>query len=424
MASRRFPQRPGGQTSRGLLLAIAAMLLASAGWLRAGDRADVPAATVLTSYTWKITDGGQLLLRVFKADGTFSSTPASSVTGRSGHSVDHMTGHWRMANDRVVITYDKDSAVQNVLLPLRARSFKVIDENGKQRWMTKTGALAMALPPAPGSPPAASVPSSIVTPPENVDSSPRMPGGLSESEMAAQIVRNSTKSLVFVDGNEGSGSGFIAKVGNGTFLVTNLHVVSEIHNAVFKALDGTVVKGGAASAAVGEDICCMAMPNTPSTFQVMQDVEKNVTIGDSVVVLGNAEGSGVVDSRMGKIVGIGPNLVEVDAPFIPGNSGSPIIHLKSGKVIGVATYMTIDQYDPATKRWLRKPVVRRFGYRLDSVKQWQPIYWSAFYAQAGTIEAIEKVTLAFINFFEEAEKAHGQLERIAYADPVIRNRLS
>ncbi len=31
-------------------------------------------------------------------------------------------------------------------------------------------------------------------------------------------------------------------------------------------------------------------------------------------------------------------LVEVDAKFVEGNSGSPIIHVKTGKVIGIATF--------------------------------------------------------------------------------------
>ena len=75
----------------------------------------------------------------------------------------------------------------------------------------------------------------------------------------------------------------------------------------------------------------------------MDHVDENASIDDDVVVLGNAEGGGVINTIKGKIVGVGPNLVEVDAAFVPGNSGSPIIHLKTGKVIGVATYLIIAQ---------------------------------------------------------------------------------
>ena len=118
-------------------------------------------------------------------------------------------------------------------------------------------------------------------------------------------------------------------------------------------------------------------------------------------VLGNAEGAGVVKTILGKIVGIGPDLVEVDAPFVPGNSGSPIVDLKSGKVIGIATYHLVRTIDPSTKQPLAVPEVRRFGYRLDSVKTWQPVNWAAFAAQAEEMERIDKLTLDLRKFLRD-----------------------
>jgi len=107
-----------------------------------------------------------------------------------------------------------------------------------------------------------------------------------------------------------------------------------------------------------------------------------------VVVAGNAEGGGVINTIKGKIVGLGPQLVEVDAPFSAGQQWEPDRAFETGKVIGVATYLTIKKYDAATKEVLKAPVVRRFGYRLDSVKTWQPVNWPAFYAQAAEVQAI------------------------------------
>ena len=37
-------------------------------------------------------------------------------------------------------------------------------------------------------------------------------------------------------------------------------------------------------------------------------------------------------------------------PLYPGNSGSPIIHVKTGKVIGVATYLIVKQHDASTRQ--------------------------------------------------------------------------
>jgi len=156
----------------------------------------------------------------------------------------------------------------------------------------------------------------------------------------------------------------------------------------------------------------------------MQNVDQNAAIGDAVVVLGNAEGGGVVNTIIGKIVGIGPNLVEIDAPFVPGNSGSPIVHLKTGKVIGVATYLEIKQYDLTTEKKLPQPVVRRFGYRVDSVRGWQAVNWPAFNAQAVQMESIEKLTDDLSDFFEDIAENNGVVTVGRHTNPVIANQIN
>jgi hypothetical protein len=209
---------------------------------------------------------------------------------------------------------------------------------------------------------------------------------------AAELVKAHRNNLVFVQGTNGAGSGFIAKYGNANYLFTNAHVAAGVRGAGFKTLDGTQIQVGAPAIAVGHDIFCMLVAPGGHPLEVMDHVDENASIDDEVVVLGNAEGGGVINTIKGKIVGVGPNLVEVDAPFVPGNSGSPIIHIKTGKVIGVATYLIIKGYDPSTHQAMREPRVRRFGYRLDSVKQWQAVNWNSFFAQANELESIEKLT--------------------------------
>jgi hypothetical protein len=141
-------------------------------------------------------------------------------------------------------------------------------------------------------------------------------------------------------------------------------------------------------------------------LELMGDVEATARLGDPVVVLGNSGGGGVVTSLPGELVGIGPDRVEVTAAFIPGNSGSPIVHVPSGRVIGIATYLT-RRYDEFAQQGTAggKPgegtlVVRRFGYRLDKIKQWQPLNWAVFQAEARSIAEISTLTGDVFDFFE------------------------
>jgi S1-C subfamily serine protease len=240
---------------------------------------------------------------------------------------------------------------------------------------------------------------------------------------AAEVIKTNHNDLVFVTGKEGAGSGFIANMDGATYLVTNAHVAAGISDADFKTLDGTVVKGGAATVAVGHDIFRMALPAGGKPFEIMKGVDENAGVGDDVVVLGNAEGSGVINTIIGKIVGIGPTLVEIDAQFVPGNSGSPIVHLKTGKVIGVATYTITQKYDATTKEKMKAPVVRRFGYRLDSVKTWQTVNWPTFYAQANAMEKIHTLTEDLGDFFRDLAENKGAVTIGRHTNPIIKTRI-
>lgn len=237
----------------------------------------------------------------------------------------------------------------------------------------------------------------------------------------AELVKAHRANLVFVQGR-GAGSGFIARLGGVNYLFTNAHVAAGVKGAGFRTLDGTQVPVGAASIAVGHDIFRLLVAPGSQPMEIMDRVEENASIDDDIVVLGNAEGAGVINTIKGKIVGLGPNLVEVDAPFVPGNSGSPIIHLKSGKVIGVATYLTVKKYDPATRQEMREPRVRRFGYRLDSVKTWQPVVPAVFFAQAAELERIEQLTGDLDAFLEDIAR-NRQVTPGRHTNPAIKTQI-
>jgi len=238
----------------------------------------------------------------------------------------------------------------------------------------------------------------------------------------AELVKANRNNLVFVQGPQGAGSGFIARLGNMNCLFTNAHVAAGVKGAGFKTLDGAQVQVGGASVAVGHDIFCLRVAAGGKPLEIMDHVDENASIDDEVVVLGNAEGAGVINTIKGRIVGVGPDLVEVDAPFVPGNSGSPIIHLKTGKVIGVATYLIVKQYDASTRQAIREPRIRRFGYRIDSVKTWQPVNWNAFYAQAAEMEDIEKLTTDLERFLMDLARNH-RVTPGMHTNPAIKNQL-
>jgi len=385
-------------------------------------QSSVEITTVLTTGYWHFAGTKAWHVMRFNADGTFVGGALES--DGSFRQTKGWDGTWKITLDSVVATYTNTTrgGVLTIHLPVSADGTPCTSNAGPPTTLICSTATASAAGPPPkrkkaarsADTPVAAV-AAVTTPPPPISQQ--------DQQAASAIIQAYHDSLVFVTGADAAGSGFIASISNGNFLVTNAHVTAGIRDAQFKSLDGTVVRGGTPSIAVGEDIFCMSMPPGGKPMQVMQNVDENAAIGDSVVVLGNAEGGGVVNTIIGKIVGIGPNLVEVDAPFVPGNSGSPIVHLKTGKVIGVATYTVTQEYDLTTDKKLPQPVVRRFGYRIDSVKGWQAVNWQAFDAQAAQMESIEKLTADLADFFQDISENNGVVTMGRHTNPIISTRI-
>lgn len=190
-----------------------------------------------------------------------------------------------------------------------------------------------------------------------------------EIERLRALDASALQAMVIVDGEEGRGSGFVVKMGDKTFLVTNSHVVRGNRNVKFKNLRNAELTTGPLEIADQVDAVRAQVSGVAEVLELEPKIEK-IKIGDEVVVAGNSEGAGVVREIPGKVVGIGPDRIEVDAEFVPGNSGSPILLKSTGKVIGIATYVFVPRGRTGTKSPFSLNEVRRFGYRLDTVGKW------------------------------------------------------
>jgi len=146
-----------------------------------------------------------------------------------------------------------------------------------------------------------------------------------------------------------------------------------------------------------------------------------VSVGDDIVVLGNSLGSDVVTVIPGKVTGLGPELVEVDAKFVQGNSGSPIIHVKTGKLIGIATFALIRKVDSLSRDSQFASGVRRFGYRLDTVGAWEHPSPFQFIAEARKVEAVKKMTEYLFYFARDLSNRNIVLSKYQSADSPLRD---
>lgn len=201
--------------------------------------------------------------------------------------------------------------------------------------------------------------------------------------------------LVIVKGAEGGGgSGFIAEMKGRMFFVTNIHVLAAARDARFQTVNGIeVVLPDVAFLSKNRDLAIVPVSWSGDFLEVSPSLSfDQVSIGDAVTVMGNSDGAGVATRLEGDIDGIGPEELEISAKFVPGNSGSPIMHDELGTVVGIVSHMR----DLSKKdKWTEDSElsdIRRFGFRLDGEIDWQQISLRDLFEQGDIFERYEERT--------------------------------
>ena len=172
------------------------------------------------------------------------------------------------------------------------------------------------------------------------------------------------KLAVIVAGGRAA-TGFVMREGGRIWLLTNAHLVRGQNPVRATMLDGTTLALGPCEFAVGRDLARFPLDGSRPALEVRPGLPD---VGERVTVLGNSDGRGVITELNGRVVGVGPTEIEVDATFTAGNSGSPVID-RNGRVLAVASYLRNCRDDRDwSKTNTRFNGIRRFALRLAGVK--------------------------------------------------------
>ena len=183
------------------------------------------------------------------------------------------------------------------------------------------------------------------------------------------------------------GSGFIIKGKDSNWLITNRHVVDSVGEVSARLLDGSKIDLGEMVVAENRDIVRFKVD---LKLPALELDSQEPTFGDEIEVYGNSDGAGVVTRITGKVRGIGPDFVEVDAQFVSGNSGSPIVRVSTGKIIGIASFTKQKKHEKDTAYdKTRFNDVRWFGVRFTGIK-WKKIGKEDFSRQVKALDEIDK----------------------------------
>ena len=201
-----------------------------------------------------------------------------------------------------------------------------------------------------------------------------------------------------------SGTGFLCKIGEKKYLVTNRHVIDNSifmqvyfqNGKTFKLPRFTIVDIAANRDMARFDLSTIkGLPkfNDDDLLDIALD-EDTPNIGDAIEFYGNSEGENVVTVTVGKVLAVGHDEIEINAKIQGGNSGSPLVRVSDGKVIGVTTRSKFNEigkdlskvgtrYDPKVS------LTREFAVRFTGVK-WESIGYDAVVRGAKVREEVRR----------------------------------
>ncbi len=202
--------------------------------------------------------------------------------------------------------------------------------------------------------------------------------------------------VLVTHGSEGAGSGFLAHSEGKIWLFTNEHVLR-----MGKPLTCTLTTGqelqlkedSVVDIATNRDLIRLPVAEDLPALDWREDLP---AIGEEIFVYGNSDGGGVITQLKGRVLGFASDILEVNAKFVGGNSGCPIVD-KSGAVVAVATFAQ-KREEPANwvKEGTRFNRVRRFGVRNENI-QWQSVAWKAYAEEAQKLQDIQDYVQWFMN---------------------------
>jgi len=187
--------------------------------------------------------------------------------------------------------------------------------------------------------------------------------------------------VLIVKTGKGMGTAFRSKEKDGTFLISNLHVVAGPAPLEIYDTEGRKAEVGAyLEVAKDTDLVRIQQPDGSGL-----ETAGAPRLGEEVVSYGNSGGGNVITENQGKVLGVGPKTFEVSCEIVQGNSGGPIVNAEQ-KVVGVASFLT-----KQTNDWnedTRYNEVRRFGIRLDQPLSWEKVGLAELQKESAAFQAM------------------------------------
>lgn len=211
-----------------------------------------------------------------------------------------------------------------------------------------------------------------------------------------------------IKGDKSTGSGFIAVFQNTPVLFTSTGFLGGNQTFAATLQDGKSVVLKGLTVADKCDVTFMQQSTVNHGIQIMNGIGKNVDVGDAIVIMRLKPDTREVEEISGTVSGIEADRVEVDANLDTGSNGSPVIHRRSGKVIGMVTSNTVYKIEGEGGDMVFKRDERHYACRLDNILGLANVTWKPFQAESVIMNNIKARTQDVWNLAVDISK-NGQI---------------
>jgi hypothetical protein len=212
------------------------------------------------------------------------------------------------------------------------------------------------------------------------------------------------------------------------YVVAHLRLVADNPNLQITTLAGAPVKIHSMKAASDRNLVliavqddnfkCLAAPTGTDTPPALSDYVL-------VPVLGQTD---LTAARVGRIVNLGPQRIDFDGGVRVTSNSAPVIHVASGKVLGiVTTERGVDLTETTAKAWQDNPVPGEerlspyFGLLLTNVPGWEPLDLAKFESESALLKDFHNTTRCLDSYLNGYRRLPQEPAASPYAAPDSRS---
>ena len=186
--------------------------------------------------------------------------------------------------------------------------------------------------------------------------------------------------VVTIKGDNAQGAGFLMRSPDGTFVVTHLHLLAANPNVKLFASSGDAITVLGLKGSTDRDLAMFSIQDNNYTYlPAPADPATDLQAGDQLIIPDVGAASDGLVGKPGRLVGMSPERIDFDNPMGLGSAGAPVIHVKSGAALGIATTQKqVDVSERLAQAWAANPapgsaaIIPYFGVRLAGAPNWEP----------------------------------------------------